>query len=395
MQNQAIHGPSDYSQSQPNDNGNGYHGRTPSEEATRKTPYDLREQVSLCNDADLTDFTKLLFCRLTDMAFKNEFRRGDGIVCVSKKFLAEDFHHCEDTIRRATRALEKSGFIWTKTQWQGSFEITWFFIREWADDSREYNGHTGANFGRRIQGVRRNSVRDGRGKFAVNPDSQRQKIIRAISAGWAGPGIGKAEDSPLTTQISGVHGRKSAVSPCSPAPCHGAAISGVTVQPSAVSPCSHQPCHRAAISRDTVQPSAVTPCSSQPCDGAAVSGLDTLKDVKQEGEGEPFKRSTGFNAQRGGRGARKNNAENLFLLDVEAMCRDWEKAGHKGYTKRELSGSGAWWRIAYRADADLMRRVLAEAHNAVKEGRVDTTPGQMAVDVWKRWGGALPEGAAA
>ena len=28
---------------------------------TRKTPYDLREQVCLCNDANLTTFSKLVF----------------------------------------------------------------------------------------------------------------------------------------------------------------------------------------------------------------------------------------------------------------------------------------------------------------------------------------------
>jgi hypothetical protein len=85
------------------------------------------------------------------------------------------------------------------------------------------------------------------------------------------------------------------------------------------------------------------------------------------------------------------NHENLFLLDVAAMMELWQK----GSSKRELSQSGVWWRLAYRKDQALMQRVLADTLLAVKEGRIKETPGQMAVDTWKRWGGALPEGAAA
>jgi hypothetical protein len=68
------------------------------------------------------------------------------------------------------------------------------------------------------------------------------------------------------------------------------------------------------------------------------------------------------------------------------MMEHWRK----GTAKSELSNSGGWWRIAFRADADLMRRVLAETLRAAKEHEIKETPGQYAVDIWKRWGGKLP-----
>ena len=148
----------------------------PEEQKPQKTPYALRRQVCLCNDAGLTQFAKLLFARLTDMAFEDDFKRGEGVLACSKKFLADEFDCSVDTVTRATRGLEASGFLWTQTRWNGAFEITWWFIREWADDRREYAQHSGQNFGRRQKGVQRNVERGAGGKFAANPDSLRSKL---------------------------------------------------------------------------------------------------------------------------------------------------------------------------------------------------------------------------
>ena len=103
-------------------------------------------------------------------------------------------------------------------------------------------------------------------------------------------------------------------------------------------------------------------------------------------EGSSSKRSTLLNALKAGGQSKKGTAENIFLLDVAAMMETWKK----GSSKAELANSGGWWRMAFRADADLMRRVLAETLSLVKEGRIKETPGQTAVDLWKRWGGKLP-----
>lgn len=104
--------------------------------------------------------------------------------------------------------------------------------------------------------------------------------------------------------------------------------------------------------------------------------------LEEEGE-TTFKRSTGFNALKSAGGAKKLTAENTFLLDVGAMMERWRK----GSSKAELMNSGGWWRMSYRADPDLMFRVLADILSMVKEGTIKTNPGATAVDLWKRWGG--------
>jgi hypothetical protein len=98
-----------------------------------------------------------------------------------------------------------------------------------------------------------------------------------------------------------------------------------------------------------------------------------------------FKRSTVFNAQNATGKPGKNGSENVFLLDVACLMDGWRK----GTSKAELANSGGWWRSGYRADAGLMRRVLAEVQLLVKEGKIKQTPGQAAVDLWQRWGGKI------
>jgi hypothetical protein len=132
---------------------------------------------------------------------------------------------------------------------------------------------------------------------------------------------------------------------------------------------------------------------------------------KGEGTETSLKRSTLVNAQEAGREwegtghvesaslvasllkglkvkepPKPKSTEGIFLLDVGAMMETWRK----GSSKAELANSGAWWRLAFRADRDLIQRVLAETLRAVKERQVKETPGQYAADLWKRWGGKLP-----
>lgn len=65
------------------------------------------------------------------------------------------------------------------------------------------------------------------------------------------------------------------------------------------------------------------------------------------------------------------------------MMESWKKGSSKG----ELSGSGAWWRMSYRCQPDLMRRILAEVSAMIKESKIKFNPGSTAVDLFKRWGG--------
>ena len=50
----------------------------------------------------------------------------------------------------------------------------------------------------------------------------------------------------------------------------------------------------------------------------------------------------------------------------------------------ELTNWGGWWRNRFRAQPDKARRVLAEVHSMLKEGRVRKNAGAAAVDLWAR-----------
>jgi hypothetical protein len=343
--------------------------------ATRKTPYDLREQCSYCNDAKLNPFAKLLFCRLTDMAFKEDFKRGEGVLACSKKFLADAFEVSAGTITRATRALEKSGFLWTKIRWNGSFEITWWFIRDWADDKNEYDRHSGENFGRKVQGVQRNTTRNGHGRFAANPHSMRSKFRVWLASSAQEPTV-KAEMNPN-------HGQESTLTTVKDGSGQGLPLNPVHGQESTLTAPLIEPGKGSQLNPDQTVKSTLTTGGNEPGQTAEMSGLDTLKSVTAGSEGDSSKRSTGLNAQGAGRETRKASAENLFLLEVGITMDKWKK----GHAKVELSGSGAWWRLAFRKDAKLARKVLEDTLAAVKESRILATPGAHAVDLWGRWGG--------
>jgi hypothetical protein len=104
-------------------------------------------------------------------------------------------------------------------------------------------------------------------------------------------------------------------------------------------------------------------------------------DVSIKSSVAPFKRSTVGNASKKAGRAKKITAENAFLADVAWIMDIWKPA----HGKFELENSGAWWRQCYRSEADLIARVLAETKCMIHEGKIKTTPGQVAVDLWKRW----------
>ncbi|MGH7979971.1 MAG: hypothetical protein ACREE6_11400, partial [Limisphaerales bacterium] len=105
------------------------------------------------------------------------------------------------------------------------------------------------------------------------------------------------------------------------------------------------------------------------------------KDVSLRDQKGSFKRSTDLNALKKGGAAKKISAENAFLADVSEVMDQWKP----GHGKFELTNSGAAWRGYYRADSDLIARVLAETRCMIIERKIKTTPGQVAMDLWKRW----------
>ena len=353
-------------------------------------PFDLRRKAWRHRASKLTPFARLLFCRLTDMEHEPSFKRGVGVIECSKKFLADDFGCNADTVTAATRLLEASGLLWTQTIWTGAWEITRWFLKGRADESRMHPLHSGQNFGRRRRGVQRNVARGEGGKFAANPDSIRSKIRRLLVNGH-GVALHAAVDSALESTMKEEfrpdHGEDSALTGRGIPPGHGGGIRPDRAEESALTGRRIPPGPGGEIRPDRAEDSALTGREIPPGHGGKTSGSSNLRDQKGDGEGEFFKRSTGLNAPRGGSGkARTASRENVFLLDVGAMMDRW----CKGSRKAELANSGGWWRMGYRADPDLMERVLADTLAVVKEGGITESPGQHAADLWKRWGGKLP-----
>lgn len=111
-------------------------------------------------------------------------------------------------------------------------------------------------------------------------------------------------------------------------------------------------------------------------------------DVRLESPEGSFKRSTVSTLKKPGNGTGKGiDRERHFLLDVGAVMETWRK----GSSKAELANSGGWWRMAFRANPELMEKVLGEIRGMVRENKITDSPGAAAVDYWKRMGGELPK----
>lgn len=174
-----------------------------------------------------------------------------------------------------------------------------------------------------------------------------------------------------------------------------------TLPEASLAPSQRQPAARAAASlapgqrQPAARPAAsLAPSQRQPAALTAAADCHLKRDSErgkdvEDGAGEDClsvqRVSTRKSASVGRKTGSSRTEENVFLLDVKEVCEKFSK----GSSKSELTNSGAWWRLAFRSDRSLMERVLGETSNAVKEGRIKISPGQFAVDLWKRWGGTL------
>jgi hypothetical protein len=104
-----------------------------------------------------------------------------------------------------------------------------------------------------------------------------------------------------------------------------------------------------------------------------------IRTLNSEGNGESLKRSTGLNASKMAGRDQKTGSEELFLLDVAAEFERWKK----GSAKAEMIQSGAFYRLCYRKNPDLARRVLAEVHSAIMEMRIKDNPGACFIYNWQ------------
>lgn len=314
---------------------------------------------------------KLLFTKLTDLVFLRRLSLGVGVVKIGKPRLAEMLGCSECTVDRYAAELEGDGRIWRKVIYEARSKMTAWYIRELAEPQLEFFDRANQSFGpARVK--RPQPVRGTNGKFAKQSSPQNCFDGEIRESGAIIP-----ELTALTPQPCRDH--------------HGNSADTIPAELTVLNRQNGRDHHRNSAVIISAESTRQSPQSLPNGNGktavsikAGVPDKEDIHTVNGRDTGYSFKRSTGLNALKKG-GAKKLSAENAFLLDVAELMELWKK----GSSKDELANSGAWWRQSHRANADLIGRVLADTRCAVKEGRIKTTPGQYAVDLWKRWSADL------
>ena len=322
----------------------------------------LRGKV--CCNARLTTGARMLYCYLSDQSFLRSVNQGVmGTVTKGKGKIGRELGVNERTVRRWARELEEVRFVWTRVYWHAGFELTTWYLRNMADEQQELWKDADPRYGRSraAESHQRDAVRGENGQFCPNTEETAKTTV--------------------LPQKSAVNGHKSPVTTDNPD----------RGQRTAVSVVHGQSCPLTADNPDRGQRTSVTvvnghsrPSTADNFGRGQRTGVSEFKETPDDkgvsGE-DPFKRSTGFNARNGSGGAKKISLENYFLARVGVMMENWKK----GSSKAELANSGAWWRMSYRANPDLVQRVLSEVQVMVRENKIRESPGQTAVDLWKRW----------
>jgi hypothetical protein len=314
---------------------------------------------------------KLLFSKLTDLVFLRKLSLGLGVVKIGRPSLAEMLGCSECTIDRYADELERDGRIWRKVIYEARSKMTAWYIREIAESQLEFSDRASQSFGpARVK--RPQPVRGTNGKFAKLPSPQICFDGKILENEAVVPNL-----TALSPQYCGEH--------------HGNSAETVPAESTVLNRQNGRDHHGNSAVIISAELRGQSPQILSAVNGktaetikAGVPSKEDIHTVNGRDTGYSFKRSTGLNALKNG-GAKKISAENAFLADVAEVMEAWRK----GSAKDELINSGAWWRQSHRANADLIGRVLADTRCAVKEGRIKTTPGQYAVDLWKRWSADL------
>jgi len=373
-----------------NGNGNGHNGHAkifslkPATDPDTLAILDARRSALAEPTDRLNRSMKACFCEILDRALDPRFFDAKGVVTISDSVLAQTFSVSNRTIYTWKKRIEDCGYVWLTQKWKSNmWPITTYHLSCLHKPKRDGKTDTDGTYG------------GGRFRSApVNPGLGARKPGQP-----ALPLPGSRQAPPLPTPPEGLPGSPPTPPESESADLHG--ISALGRKKLRVSPEENfgsEPKPASGESRSQLRARAEASFGSEPKPASGESrsqlraGAEASfrhkgdSETSKRGSETSFKRSTGLNAARAGGGPRKASPENVFLLDVGAMLERWKK----GSSKAELSGSGAWWRLAFRQDPDLMQRVLADTLCAVKEGRVKETPGKMAADTWRRWGGQLP-----
>jgi len=360
-------------------NGNG-HGKIFSlkRELDPDTILILEARRDALADQRLNGSMKSFFCRILDVSLDPAFYHPHirGVVTISDTVNAETFGVSTRTIYTWKKAVESAGYVWLTEQYRKNmWPITTYHI---SCLHRPPRGRTdeGGTFG--ASGAGRSRPQNQPlgacepGQLRIPLPGSRQKP--------------KAAENAQVLDTSALTGKRLPVSPEENFRSDQKKTSGESGRKLPVSPEEN---FRSDQKKTSGESGSLLPVRPE-------ADFRHIESQKGAVEGEPLERETrkeplsvqrrGNALEEGGEGKGKPKtvaAENIFLLDVAAMMEGWRK----GSSKAELANAGGWWRMGFRHDPDLMRRVLAEAQSMAKAGKIKESPGQAAVDLWKRWGG--------
>jgi hypothetical protein len=351
-----------------NGNGNGHSNghEKPFVLAKQKTPEEIQRESILATMPKLRRHcskdvrlrrlvgAKWLFAQISDLTFLNTYG-GDGFgkIYISIKDLHRIFGHDVHSLTKWRDKLIETGWIWVREMWPKS---------EWG-----------------ITGISRQPD-----LFPVGSDFMQQMAKASGKESHPSNGHSKWEETPTSGGSSPPDSVKRTHSQCEGiTPSVGNVRTDNEYVPTGsegnVPTESVKGTHPEGVRLPLGE--GMNPSGQ----GEGITHIRKPPSVKLESGESSLSVQRNLNAQNGRGGKSKTGTENIFLLDVRAMMERWRK----GSGNAELKNSGAWWRLAFRHDPELMRRVLADVVVMVKEGRIKETPGQAAVNLAQNWG--LPE----
>lgn len=349
--------------------------KTPEQVARENVNAQMPKNRRAVSQLNISAQAKWLFAQISDDSFMFEFGGNNyGSIVTSITKLSDRYQHDRDSIAKWLHILEAQRVVWTEHEWPNLV----IHISAAVPSPKT-----------RAASSQRVSARASRARIEANPGAEgvgtpffaqkpKEPASNAEGIGKScgdvparhAEGVGKTcPQLPQDLPTSSAHDDRQHphTPPTTPAPSAGT-YPHVLPTPSA------------SLAEDVGTRTRFKPVVS----GKKAPGERSPETGKGKTGEKSIKRSTVLNAiEPGAKSGKKALREKVFLLDVAAVMDRWKK----GHSKYEMTNSGAWWRLAWRKDADLIERVLADVLCQVKESKIGDSPGAAAVDLWKRWGG--------